>query len=643
MNTSISIFLLLCCCISTCFSSPVSISDGVFSSEASIGRNLLQAKKPCPVNFRFMNYTIITSRCNGPQYPPNLCCQAFKDFACPYAEDLNDLSNNSATADANCRVPNLLVPVVLMAQARCFLYMPAVVLFSLEPNPSCMTSTSVPVPVTLLQMCSNSKEIKQLHAQLVVWGLIRRRINASRLIASYVTFGQNLEALSVFHTISSPDVYAYNTIIRGLILAKCPHDSLLLYNKLLEKSLTPDNYTYTYVLKACSHLKALSEGEQLHAQIIKAGTKPDTFVHSSMINMYASSGELVSAKRVVGEFSEENVVVKNSMISGYMNQGQVELAHQVFDKMSKRDSASWSAMISGYTRNGMYTEALVAFREMIGSKTQVNESTLVSVLSACGHLGALDQGRWIHVYINRTWDETVSVNLGTSIVDMYARCGCLEFGYEFFKNMPEKDVVTWGVIISGFAAHGRAKKCFQLLDEMAAYGTQPNEVVFVAVLSACSHAGLVDLGRFYFNQMTTVYGIRPSIHHYGCMVDLLSRAGRLVEAEELVSTMVEEPNTVIWGALLAGCRIHGDLRRGEYAFKKLVRLEPLSVERFKLASHLFVDTREHECVCKLRKDISDENLETTRGSSLIEVDGEVHEFVASDIDHRRYREIYSVF
>lgn len=290
----------------------------------------------------------------------------------------------------------------------------------------------------------------------------------------------------------------------------------------------------------------------------------------------------------------------------------------------------------------MYTEVLVVFREMMASKMPVNESTLVSALSACGHLGALDQGRWIHVYINQKWDK-ISVNLGTSIVDMYAKCGCIEFGYEFFKNMPEKDVVTWGVIISGFATHGSAEKCFQLLDEMVAHGTQPNEVIFVAILTACSHVGLVDSGRFYFNQMTTLYGIRPSVHHYGCMADLLGRAGRLAEAEELVSTMMEEPNAIIWGALLAGCRFHKDFRRGEYVFKNLVRLEPLSGERFKLASHLLVDTREQEWVYKLRKELSDRNLETTRGSSLIEVDGEVHEFVASDIDHKRYQEIYSVF
>ncbi|GKA22964.1 pentatricopeptide repeat-containing protein [Tanacetum coccineum] len=501
--------------------------------------------------------------------------------------------------------------------------------------------TNVPVPVTLLQMCNDMKEIKQLHAQLTVSGLINRRINAGRLIASYVSCGEIIDALLVFHKIRAPDVYAYNTIIRGLTLTGCPHNSLLFYNELLQKNLSPDSHTYTCVLKACSHLKAVSEGKQLHARIIKGGTKPNTYIHSSMINMYANSGDISSAECVLAEFSEENVSVKNSMITGYMNHGQLNAAQQVFNNMFTRDSATWSVMITGYTRNSMYTEALSIFQEMVASKVLINESTLVSALSACGHLGALDQGRWIHVYINKMWDK-ISVNLGTAVVDMYAKCGCIEIGYEVFKDMPEKDVVTWGVIISGFAAHGPAEKCFQLFEEMVAHGIQPNEIIFVAILTACSHTGLVDLGCFYFNKMTTFYNIRPSVHHYGCMVDLLGRAGRLSEAEELISTMVEKPNAIIWGALLAGCRIHKDSRLGEYAFEQLVKLEPLSGERYKLASHMLTHIEEQERLHKFRKEIRDRNLETSKGSSLIEVDGEVHNFLASDIDHIRYQEIYSL-
>nr|GEU40946.1 hypothetical protein [Tanacetum cinerariifolium] len=698
MKILISLLLLLISISSTCYSSPLSISDGVFGSESSsFGRNLLQAKKPCPVNFEFMNYTIITSQCKGPRYPAKLCCDAFKDFACPYSEELNDLSNecsttmfsyinlygnyppglfsslcrddkqglvcpalapgsgrNSVGASDSNNSHNIRSPSVLLTLSAGFLvfvWPPRVTLgrllphargFGFKPRRGGFPSgakkeggLSPKAKVRVLYTAQlNVTEIKQLHAQLAVSGLIHRRINAGRLIASYVSCGEIIDALSVFHKIRAPDVYAYSTIIRGLTLAGCPHDSLLLYNELLQKNLSPDSHTYTYVLKACSHLKAVSEGKQLHARIIKGGTKPETYIHSSMINMYANSGDISFAECVLAEFSEENVSVKNSMITGYMNHSQVNAAQQVFNNMFTRDSASWSVMITGYTRNSMYTEALSIFQEMVASNVPINESTLVSALSACGHLGALDQGRWIHVYTNKMWDK-ISVNLGTAVVDMYAKCGCIEIGYEVFKDMPKKDVVTWGVIISGFAAHGPAEKCFQLFEEMVAHGIQPNEIIFVAILTACSHTGLVDLGRFYFNKMTTSYNIRPSVHHYGCMVDLLGRAGRLTEAEELISTMVEKPNAIIWGALLAGCRIHKDSRLGEYAFEQLVTLEPLSGERYKLASHMLTHIEEQERVHKLRKEIRDRKLETAKGSSLIEVDGEVHNFLASDIDHIR--------
>ncbi|CAK9180722.1 unnamed protein product [Ilex paraguariensis] len=469
-------------------------------------------------------------------------------------------------------------------------------------------ATRIPKTIILLQMCHDVQEIRQLHAQLIMSGLIGHPLNAGRLIETCVSACQIDYGLAVFNTTLSPDIFAYNTIIRGLILA-------------------------------CSHAKALSEGKQVHGQIIKAGIRSDTHVHSSLIHMYTNSGCLSSAERVLAEFSEENVLAKNSMITGYMNHGDIDTAREMFDTMNIKDTASWSAMITGYTKNGMYGEALLIFREMMASHIPLNESTLVSALSACSHLGALDQGRWIHTYLDKKIVK-ISVYLGTALVDMYAKCGCIECSYEVFRNMPQKDVVTWGVIISGFAMHGQALKCFKLFQEMVDNGTHPNDVIFVAILTACSFAGHVELGHRYFDQMVHYYGIRPSIEHYGCMVDLLGRAGRLTEAEELISSMLEKPNSAIWGALLNACRIHKDVKRGEHAFKQLTELEPTSGERYKLAAHLFADVGEREDANELRKFVKDTNAEPICGSSFIEVDGMVHEFVVADIDHSRAKDIY---
>ncbi|WKA12773.1 hypothetical protein VitviT2T_030128 [Vitis vinifera] len=507
------------------------------------------------------------------------------------------------------------------------------------------TPARMPATVILLQMCHNFQEVRQIHAQFIVSGLLARPPNAGRLLDSYVSMSQIYYALLVFNRIPSPDVFAYNAMIRGLTLGNCPYDSLLLYNKLLLGGLTPDNYTYTFVLKVCSHLKAIFEGKQVHCQVIKAGVAPDTHIHTSLIHMYAKSDSLACAEGVLAECSQENVLAINSMISGYMSQGHVEKARAMFDKMGAKDAATWSGMITGYTKNGMHEEALVMFREMMmvsNSGVQPNESALVSSLSATACLGALDQGRWIHAYIRRIGAK-ISITLGTGLVDMYAKCGSIHCSYKLFREMQQRDVVTWGVMMSGFAMHGQARKCFQLFDEMVAGGTRPNEVIFVAILSACSHAGYLELGHHYFNQMVTDFGIRPSVEHYGCMVDLLGRAGQLAEAEELIISMPEEPTAVIWGALLSACRIHKDLRRGRRAFRQLMQLEPLRGDRYKLAGQMFSSAGEKEEADNVTRFIKENELETTRGSSFIEINGVVHEFVVGDADHHKAREMYRMW
>ncbi|KAM7269295.1 hypothetical protein ACFE04_024792 [Oxalis oulophora] len=400
------------------------------------------------------------------------------------------------------------------------------------------TPSRMPPTVILLQMCNTVQEIQQLHAQFVVTGLLHHPLNPARLLESYVASSQLNYALSVFDTIPSPDQFAYNTMIRGLTMRKRPHESVLLYNKLLLNGVKPDNYTYTFVLKSCSHLKALSEGQQVHCQIIKAGISPNTHVHSSLIRMYSNCGYMVYAKKVHAEFSEENIDATNSILSGYLCQGLVEEARSIFDKMPAKDVASWSCMITGYTNNGLYIEALSLFQDMTISRVLPNESALVSLLSACANSGALDQGRWIHAYIGRIRAE-VSVTLGTALINMYARCGDIESGFEVFQKMNRIDIGTWGAIMAGFAMDGQARKCFELFDLMS-----------------------------------------------------------------------------------------------------LIELEPNSGDRYKQAGLMFANAGDITETAKISKLIKDKELGMTCGSSLIEVEGEIHQFVVADIHHDKVKDIY---
>jgi pentatricopeptide repeat protein len=286
----------------------------------------------------------------------------------------------------------------------------------------------------------------------------------------------------------------------------------------------------------------------------------------------------------------------------------------------------------------MHTEALALFQDMMVSHILPNEAALVSLLSACGQLGTLHQGRWIHAYIDKT-RVLMSTKLTTALIDMYAKSGSIECGYGLFQKMARRDVVTWGVMISAFAIHGHASKCFQLFDEMLADGIRPNKVIFVAILSACSHAGCVEEGRQYFSQMEHGFGIKPSIEHYGCMVDLLGRAGLLADAEQLILSMPKQPNSIIWGSLLGACRTHNDLKRGTWAFENLMELEPTSGDRHKLAGLMFANAGEKEEAAKIRKMIHEKEMVTTCGSSFIEVEGAVHEFTVGYTVHNKARDI----
>ncbi|KAI9100268.1 hypothetical protein K1719_024486 [Acacia pycnantha] len=473
----------------------------------------------------------------------------------------------------------------------------------------------IPTTVLLLQVCQSLQEVKQLHAQFIVSGLLGHHpLNSGRLLESYVKISQIDYAISVFKTIPYPDIFAYNTAIRGLTLCNLPHSALLLYNTLLLKGQIPDSYTYTFVLKACSFWKLCVKVNKFHC-----------------------------AELVLNGFSEVETPAFNSMISGYLRHGHVKEARELFDRIEEaRDVATWNSMISGYTKNGLHKKALELFQEMMASQEDPDESTLVSSLSAISHLGTLDQGRWVHTYVKRNGFKMRN-NLGAALIDMYAKCGSIESAHEVFEEMPERDIVTWGAIISGFATHGKVQKCFELFHEMIMEGTHPNEVIFVSILCACSHAGYVDMGYHYFNKMVHDFRIKPSVEHYGCMVDLLGRAGKLAEAEEFIGSMPEKANSVIWGTFLNACRMHNDARRGNKALRYLMDLEPNSGDRYKLAGIMFDNAGEKECAQKVRKFMKDFDLKATSGLSCVEVEGEFHEFMAGDTGHDEVREIYTMW
>lgn len=370
--------------------------------------------------------------------------------------------------------------------------------------------------------------------------------------------------------------------------------------------------------------------------MIKSGFGNNFHLGTSLVNMYFKFWEPVNARRVFDEMPHRDVVAWNTMVSGYCLCGDLESGRRVFDQMGmfnempERDVVSWNAMIGGYIQNGKYSDAIEVFHEMqkVGGVVP-DDVTLVSVLSACAHVGALDLGRWINRIVS--WrGRRLNLYLGNALVDMYAKCGTMQEARRIFDAMQERDVITWSTMICGWGAHGDAEEAFRYYTKMIECGAKPNDVTFMGLLSACSHAGLVHKGIELFSTMMQEFRIVPKVGHYGCVVDLLSRAGRLDEAEDLINSMPIEPNVIVWGALLSGCRIHKDFRRGEWVAQRLLELDSeytgsyVYIARAKASA----GRQEDAANCWLR--MQHKGIAKDPGYSRIEVHNTGHEFKERD-------------
>ncbi|KAF8379017.1 hypothetical protein HHK36_028444 [Tetracentron sinense] len=465
----------------------------------------------------------------------------------------------------------------------------------------------------LLQRCKSMEEFKQVHAQILKLGFDWDSCHTGSLVATCAlsNWGSMDYACSIFRQIDEPGSFEFNTMIRGHVKDMNPKTALFLYEEMQERGVKPDNFTYPSLLKACAHLSALGEGIQIHGHVFKLGFEADLIVQNSLINMYGKCGE-------------------------------IKLSCKVFEKMHQRSIASWSALIAAYANLGMWWECLRLFGEM-GSVGywRAEESTLVSVLSSCTHLGALGLGRCTHGSLLRNMSG-LNVIVETSLVDMYVRCGSLENGLCVFHNMPKKNQLSYSVMISGLAIHGRGHEALDVFSDMLKEGLKPDAVIYVSVLSACSHAGLVNEGLCWFNRMKAEHRIEPTIQLYSCVVDLMGRAGMLNEAYELIKTMPMKPNDVVWRCLLSACKVHQDLEMGEIAGRNLFQLNPHNASDYVLLSNIYALAQRWEDVAKMRKEMKHKGLTQMPGFSLVEVKRKVHKFVSDDKSHPQWNAVYEM-
>ncbi|XP_041005826.1 pentatricopeptide repeat-containing protein At5g56310-like [Juglans microcarpa x Juglans regia] len=470
-----------------------------------------------------------------------------------------------------------------------------------------LRSVPLPPPISktphlsvLADNCNSMRQLKQVHAQMIVSARIHDTFAASRLL-SFCALSESGDfgyAIRIFENTQAPNGFMWNTLIRGHASGSNPCEAVFLYVKMRRLGVVPGKHTFPFLLKACSRIFSLGLCKQVHTQVVKSGLDLDLHVLNGLVRAYSVSSSLGDARLLFVESPDRNLSI-------------------------------WTTMICGYAQNFCSNEALVLFDQMVVEGFEPNSVTLASVLSACAQSGCLELGERIHAFIKERGIE-VGVILSTALLHMYAKNGAISAARDLFDGMCEKNVATWNAMICGLASHGHAEEALSLFWKLEKEKVVPNDITFVGVLSACCHAGLIDIGHEIFLSMKRVYGIEPKIEHYGCMVDLLGKGGNLTEAEKLIKEMVWKPDVVILGALLAACNIHGNTEVAERVVKEIIVLEPHNQGIYVVLSNMYAEAGQWEDVLRLRKVMKEGSIKKTPGWSLVDGDATVYKYPSEE-------------
>ncbi|KAL5996082.1 hypothetical protein ACLOJK_026155 [Asimina triloba] len=465
---------------------------------------------------------------------------------------------------------------------------------------------------SLLNACSNHQpQLMQIHALLLTTGLSRKNSLLTTLLSSLILLRRMPDARRLFDSMHKPRTFLWNLLIRGYVNDDLCSEALAVYARMHHTSIRPDNFTFPFVFKACAVVGAIWGGPSVHAIVLKSGFTLDVIVLTELTLMYARFGDLGAAD-------------------------------YLFEGITERDLVAWNALIAAYAQDGHAIKALALFHRMDVEGVVPDSVTLASALSACAYLGLLGNGMKIE---KRIVEEGLQRNVfvDNALLDMYAKCGNLDMMERVFSEMPRRNVVSWSSMIGGYAINGECRKALDFFSQMRAEGMQPNHVTYLSVLSACSHAGFVREGRMYFSQMTqSTSKSPPRIEHYACMVDLLGRAGHLMEAYNFISRMPIKPDSGVWGSLLGACNIHQNVELGQKVADQLFNLAPQAASYYVLMSNIYAAAGRWMDVEKVRQSMRNQGVKKVAAYSSLEANGEVHVFHGADRSHPLCARIYEV-
>ncbi|KAL8554983.1 hypothetical protein ACS0TY_002969 [Phlomoides rotata] len=462
-------------------------------------------------------------------------------------------------------------------------------------------------------------------------------ISWTTMVSGYSKMKDLESARSYFDRVPEKSVVTWNAMISGYAQNGFPEDALSLFREMVSVGVCPNETTWVAVISSCS-----SQSDPAFADSVvkmledRAVIHSNQFVSTALLDLYAKCGRLEMARKIFNELGAKRTMVTwNSMISAYTRNGELIAARDLFDRMPAKDVISWNSMIAGYAQNGQSTLAIELFKEMINDHMITpDEVTMVSVISACGHLGALEQGNWVLDFVKAN-SIKLSLSGYNSLIFMYSRCGSMNEAKMTFYEMEKRDVVSYNALIAGCAAHGNGIEALQLMEKMRYQGVEPDRITFIEVLTACSHSGMLDEARKVFESIQA-----PDVDHYACMVDLLGRVGKLDKAKRIIEEMPMHPHAGIYGSLLNASRIHRRVDIGELAANKLFELEPENSGNYVLLSNMYASSAKWKEADRVRGLMKTRGVMKTTGWSWIEYDKKMHKFIVGDRSHERSDEIY---
>nr|XP_023885818.1 pentatricopeptide repeat-containing protein At1g32415, mitochondrial isoform X2 [Quercus suber]XP_023885819.1 pentatricopeptide repeat-containing protein At1g32415, mitochondrial isoform X2 [Quercus suber] len=522
--------------------------------------------------------------------------------------------------------------------------------------------------------CCRMEEAKVLFDEMQE----RNVVTWTTMIAGYCRVGSVEEGYYLFRIMPERNVVSWTAMIGGFTWNGFYKEALLLFREMRGCfDLKPNEETFVSLAYACAGMRLPRLGMQLHAQLIinswdyndydgrlsrsllhmysmfgmmdfahyicsKNPNKCTVQSYNSLINGYIRIGQLEKAQNLFDVVPVRDKISWTSMINGYLSFGQVSKACHLFYNMPERDAVAWTAMISGHVQNELFAEATYLFSEMRAQGVSPLNSTYSTLLGATGALSHLDQGRQFHCMLMKTLYE-FDLILENSLISMYAKCGEIEDAYCIFSNMIYRDSISWNSMIMGFSHHGLANETLTIFEDMLRSGNHPNSVTFLGVLSACSHAGLVNRGWELFSAMSDAYAIQPGLEHYICMINLLGRAGKVKEAEELVLRLPLEPDYAIWGSLLGVCGFHEtNAKIARRAAKCILELDPLNASAHVVLCNIYAANGRHVEETMLRKEMKLKGVRKAPGCSWIMLKGKAHVFLSGNKLHSQVDDMLSL-